>query len=193
VVVVTVTRFLLPPVAAAFMLIGGSGIAWAEEGGTSAANLAPVLVSPTLVSVDGGFTTLQRTDDSIRFHVHTNLDTSAFDATQPVRLQVAVFNNPDVCILPDGTPGGAPIALCNPGQIAAAGGSVFNGPSGFPTPSGRLNLKGTISTADTALMGPGLTNPQGAEVQILIRAVAPGGNPVVWKYRTLQFSVQDPA
>ena len=185
-VVVTVTRFLLAPVAAAFMLIGGSGIAWADAGGTSAANLAPVLVSPTLTPVDGGFTILQRTDDGIRFQVHTNLDTSAIDATQPVRLRVVVFNNPDACILSDGTPGGAPIALCNPGQIAVASGSVFNGPSGFVTPSGRLNLKGTISTADTALVGPGLTNPQGAEVQILIRASAP-------TLRTVQFSVQDPA
>jgi hypothetical protein len=137
------------------------------------------------VTVFGGSTvipaagsTVMRNNDGI----YWNISTSSLPVGEAVTLWVAIFNNPSYC---DQTvPGCAPSDLNNllvQGSLQYAGGAVvgvngradFSGYLGLNDNTGYFILPGFTNMPNPA---PGLFNPKGADIHLVIRKHGPASS-----------------
>ena len=116
--------------------------------------------------VSGASSVLTTTDTGARFQLQTN-DLPSGDR---VNVLWVIFNQPQNC-----THGG-PGHRCGPGDLPPYGGddsavTSIVADNGHPVGgSGNATFAGRLATGDTsnALFGPGLINPTGAEVHLLV-------------------------
>ena len=118
--------------------------------------------------VEGASSTLVRTPDGLTFTVLT----SGFEPNSALTLWLVVFNNPELCSPPGCSGDDAPGRGGDPGveasQLWANTGTVV-------TADGKAKFGGQVKTGDTSgvRVGPGLLNPQGAEVHMIIKSHGP--------------------
>lgn len=146
-------------IAVALCLALSQGAAASES-----ASISPVFKVPSFAAVPHAESTLTRRDDGIAFSFHTSELTPGVSAT----LLLVIFNNPAGCSHGvaglrcgegDAVPGGpqqASAVLVTQTTIGCAG-RLAGG--------GRLDA----GNASGAVFGPGLTNPGGADVHLVVR------------------------
>jgi hypothetical protein len=127
-------------------------------------DVRPVVAVPAFTPVAGAQSTLIRDDDAITFALHTSELTPGVSAT----LLLVVFNNPKGCS--HGVGG----LHCGEGDVVPGGPaqpSVVAVTERKPGRRGRLAVRGRLSSddPDDAVFGPGLTNPSGADIHLVIR------------------------
>lgn len=124
-------------------------------------------------AVQGAWSKLQRNDSS----VSTTLHTSKLPSGHAVTMWWLVFNHPEHCTNGSGT------ARCGDDDLLMRGGdqkvegTVLRAAGHVIGGSGVGNYGAKLSVGDTSgvLMsaGPGLTNPQGAEIHLVVRTHGP--------------------
>jgi len=136
------------------------------EGAAASANrdVSPVFRVPALTPVAGSRSTLVRHDQGITFSLHT----SELALGTPTTFLLVIFNNPAGCT--HGVGG----LRCGEGDVVPGGSAqvsvvmVTERKSGR---DGRLGAGGGIGTGDDddAVFGPGLTNPIGADIHMVVQ------------------------
>lgn len=130
---------------------------------TSAVDLYPTSSTSTLTQVDGAWSTLVRNDSGASATFHT----TELQPGNAVTLWAVVFNNPSACN------SGHFGLRCGPGDlgrqeteasIVYVAGHLIGG-DGVGDFGGHLTLGDTSG----ALFGPGLINPTGADIHLLVR------------------------
>ena len=177
-------KAIVPAVTVAVLLVTG-GLAWASGGGPPGQETADVLTFAEFEPVDGATARLTRGADTLA----TRTDTRDLDHRHVMTLWWIVFNNPEYCEHGEGD------AACGEGDL-------FDGPDG-PTgvePScvyadgSLVGGNGHARFADRLAVGEvrdscidffvdlvpglggadhGLTNPEGAEVHLVVRSHGP--------------------
>ena len=112
--------------------------------------------------IPGSSSTLVRTDNGVSMTLHTSgLDAGAYT------IWWVIFNDPSQC---SGGECGEDDVLPPPGNVNA-GVSVVFATGHVVGGSGKGNFGAALSVGDTseALFGPGLTNPRGAEIHLIVR------------------------
>jgi hypothetical protein len=121
--------------------------------------------------VAGSWSRLHRTDAGVTMTIHTTgLPQHTFTVWW------VIFNNPELCS--HGVPG---FSQCGEGDLALFGGdpsiqsSVLYATGHLVGGSGRGNFGAHLAVGDTrgALFGPGLLNPHGAEIHLVVRSHGP--------------------
>lgn len=121
----------------------------------------------------GSAATVNRTEDGIAYRVRS----SGLAAGHADTLWVMVFNHPDLCAHPVAATG----TRCGVADLAVFGGdpaigsSVLYGGGHVIGGAGDATFAGSLRVGDasTALFGPGVTNPRGAEIHFRIRDHGP--------------------
>lgn len=135
-------------------------------GAAAAHSTGPVLSLADFSVV--GSSTLVRTDRG----VSATIDTSALAAGDVVTLWWVVFNDPQGCEA--GLPG---VSLCGPGDHLAGRGqvSLLHAAGRVVGGEGRAGYGAHLRAGDTAraLEGPGLLDPRGAEVILVLKTHGP--------------------
>ena len=123
-------------------------------------------------SIGGASASYQAYEDGIS----AALDTSGLQPGHAVTFWVVVFNNPELCSNGDGG------LRCGEGDLLifegdpAIEGTVVYGAGHVIGPDGKGSFGTYLATGDTSrvlLDGPGLTNPLGADVHIVVRDHGP--------------------
>lgn len=121
--------------------------------------------------VVGAWSTLRTGDEG----AHFNLQTSGLEPGHTYTIWWVIFNEPEECTHPEDLPDGD--LRCGPGDLPPFGGddsaetSVLYAAGHQVGGSGRATFAGSLRTGDDtdALWGPGLTNPLGADVHLVVR------------------------
>lgn len=117
--------------------------------------------------VMGARAQLVRTDNGISMTINTEVEPGAYTNWW------IIFNNPEECSNPLPDIG----ALCSPADFInpLVAGSVLYAAGNIVGPSWKGRFAGHLSLGDTggALFGPGILNPMGAEVHVLVRSHGP--------------------
>jgi hypothetical protein len=167
---------------AALAMIGSVSVGALAEGNSSRVGLWN---NTGAFQVDGSHSTLERHEDGVHMSVHA----VGLPAERPATVRWVIFNNPAAC-----TTGNPAVSKCGPADVlnTAVAGSMATGPVTMVTPDGVANLHGKLDANSTAnvFMGGGLTNPGGAEIQLLVRVQVE--TPAGLKWRTFQFAVHEP-
>ena len=153
-------RLLAAILTAGVLLLGVPQVAGASTG----PDVSPVFALPGFTPVAGAQSSLVRLDASIAFDIHT----SELALGSPATLLLVIFNNPAGCS--HGVLG----LHCGEGDVVPGGpaqASVVVAARRTPGTGGSLGAGGSLAVHDTqdALFGPGLTNPSGADVHLVIR------------------------
>lgn len=124
-------------------------------------------------AVPGAWSKLTRNDSGVSATIHT----SKLPAGHAVTVWWVVFNHPEHCTHGSGT------ALCGAGDLLLLGGdpqvegTVLYAAGHVIGGSGVGNYGAHLSVGDTSGVllgvGPGLTNPQGAEIHLVVRSHGP--------------------
>lgn len=177
-------KLVLAAAAAALMVAVPVAVGGSPKDPVPVWSIDPNLVAVSAVS--GASSTLIRHDNSIQMTLHT----SGLPAGHVVTVWWIIFNNPAACS--NGEPAnpaiGFPGTKCGPGDLDLS-------PSGGPAQSSIVHATGHViggdgvgnyaayltagSTKEEVLGGPGLTNPLGAHVHLLVHdhaALADLGN-----------------
>lgn len=117
--------------------------------------------------VAGAWSSLTTTDAGAEMTLHT----SDLPAGHTVTVWWVVFNQPQNCSHPEAG------LRCGPGDLPIFGGddsavtSIVYAAGHEVGASGRATFAGHLGTGDTtgALFGPGLTNPTGADIHLVVR------------------------
>ena len=123
-----------------------------------------------------GFATLKRSDQGVLLTLETSESTEGDAYT----IWFVVFNNPGAC---DGDCDGTDLG------IAAVAGSVLNGGGGYGDADGNFSITSFLPvgfihtnplepTHARQLFGPGLQDPKGAEIHIILKTHGPSLNTV---------------
>jgi hypothetical protein len=114
-----------------------------------------------------GSSTLVRTDRGLS----ATLETTGLTPGHVVTLWAVVFNDPAAC------EAGTPISRCGPGDAHAGRGGVSpnHAAGGIVADDGTIDLGGHLRKGDTsrALAGPGVVEPRGAEVILVVKSHGP--------------------
>lgn len=157
---------------AAVVVAGGLGLAASPvAGGRAERTSAPVY---RVADVFGGqqpapvgSSTLVRNDNGVT----ATLRTTGLTPGHAVTLWAVVFNDPDGCVA------GTPVSSCGPADAHAGRGGVSpNHAAGqIVDEDGAASFGAHLRVDDTsrALAGPGLTNPRGAEVILVVKTHGP--------------------
>lgn len=121
--------------------------------------------------VRGGRSTLVRQDNSISMH----LNTFGLEPYTAVTIWWVIFNSPENCSHPEGP------YRCGPGDLELFGGdesvesSVLYAAGHVIGNRGMGGFGATLKKDDSVetLFGPGLTNPHGADVHLVVRSHGP--------------------
>jgi hypothetical protein len=152
---------MLAAIAIAAVAVVGIGQA---AGASVTRDVRPVFALPAFTPVAGAQSRLIRLDDAIAFALHT----SGLTPEVPATVLLVVFNNPKGCSHGVGGLhcGEADVVPGGPAQP-----SVVAVTERTPGRRGRLAVRGRLSTddPDDAVFGPGLTNPSGADIHLVIR------------------------
>lgn len=149
---------------ASALVIGSAAAAAAEP---AQRDIAPVISFSTSAPVPGAWSALVRTDSGVTMSLHT----SQLGAGDAVTVWWVVFNNPTSCS--HGVSG----VRCGAGDLSVpathasviyAAGHVI-GQDGVGDYGARLNVGDTSG----ALFGPGLVDPAGADVHLIVRDHGP--------------------
>lgn len=127
---------------------------------------SPVFTMPPAPSAVGS-STLVRTDNGIS----ATLQTTGLEPGHVVTLWWVVFNDPDGCEA--GIPG---LSQCGPGDAhAGRGGVSLNHAAGHVVDDSIAEYGTHLRVGDTSrsLSGPGLVNPRGAEVILVLKSHGP--------------------
>jgi hypothetical protein len=138
----------------------GSTVVYAAPAQRSTVPVHPYGDSST--NIPGSSSTLVRTDNGVSMTLHTSgLDAGAYTVWW------VIFNDPSQC---SGGECGVDDVLPPPGNVAA-GVSVARATGNVVGGSGKGNFGAALSVGDTSevLFGPGLTNPRGAEIHLIVR------------------------
>ena len=127
-----------------------------------AAQSTVVKLLPSHATVAGTSSTLVRTDGRVTM----NLITSGLEANGAYTVWWVIFNNPERCATNPCTE-----ADLAPGVRAATGASPLYVTGQLVRGDGKATFGGSLAVGDTngALFGPGLLEPQKAEVHIVVR------------------------
>jgi hypothetical protein len=153
------------PLLAAITTAVVAGLALPQVAGASVSrHVSPVFRVPAFTPVPGARSSLVRLDDGIAFALRTSELTPDTTAT----LLVIIFNNPDGCS--HGVRG----LHCGEADVVPGGPaqpSVVVVIEREPGPGGRFAAGGHLAAgdADDAVFGPGLTNPTGADIHLVLR------------------------
>jgi len=153
-------RLLAATLTAGVLVLGAPQVA----GASAARDVSPVFALPGFTPVAGAQSGLVRLDSGVAFDIHT-LDLAP---GSPATLLLIIFNNPAGCS--HGVLG----LHCGEGDVVPNGPaqpSVVVGAERTPGTGGSLGAGGSLAVNDVsnALFGPGLTNPSGADVHLVIR------------------------
>ena len=118
-------------------------------------------------TVEGASSTLVRTVDGIDFTILT----SDLEPNHALTVWVVIFNNPEYC----SDSCGADDLLPRGGDPAIDSSVVWGNAGTVSTADGKANFGGYVKVGDTstARFGPGLLDPTGAEVHMVIRTHGP--------------------
>jgi hypothetical protein len=177
------TKTVIPTVTVAMLLMMG-GFAWAAGGGPPEQESADVLTFADVEVVEGATARLTRDDDALM----TRTDTRELDHHHAMTLWWVIFNHPDECEY------GEKGAACGLGDVMAAvaaptdaqvgcvygSGSIVGG-NGYARFTDRLPVGEVRDSCidhfaqEFELEGidHGLTNPEGAEVHLVVRSHGP--------------------
>ncbi|HUG15898.1 MAG TPA: hypothetical protein VMM78_12880 [Thermomicrobiales bacterium] len=157
-------RFVKAALAAALItaFLIGSSVAAAPAGQQSSGVYSFADGSP----VDGAHATLLRNDGGIRM----TLTTSGLDAGGTYTIWWVIFNNPEACT--DGVHGLG--LLCGAGDLGSGdvAASVLYATGHVVGKNGKGNFGAHLSVGqmtNDVLFGPGLLDPRGAEVHLIVR------------------------
>jgi|SRR5579859_5733642 len=133
-------------------------------GASASRDVRPVFALPGFTPVAGAQSAVVRLDSGVAF----DIDTSELAPGSPATLLLVIFNNPAGCS--HGVMG----LHCGEGDVVPGGlaqPSVVVGAERTPGTAGSLGAGGSLAVNDVsnALFGPGLTNPSGADVHLVIR------------------------
>ncbi len=147
----------------------------------------PATAAPVYRFADGSTvprarSALATNDDGARWR----LTTSSLPSDHTVTVWLVIFNHPENCTH------GEAVLRCGPGDLPPFGGSdaavtsVVFGAGRHVGSSGRATFAGRLPAGDDdqALFGPGLVNPTGADIHLLVNDGATFGCPAT----CLQFS-----
>lgn len=145
--------------------------ALAASTSASTRDTSPVVRFADGSAVDGAWSALGRTDDGVSMTLHT----TEIPAGTVTTIWWVVFNHPENCTHPEGP------LRCGPGDLIAFGGdgsagdSVMRAAGHVTGGSGVANWGGALRVGDTseALWGPGLTDPLGADVHLIVHSHGP--------------------
>lgn len=161
-------RILLLAIAGSALPLVALGVAVAP-GATASASLStsPVFRIPAFTPVPQAQSVLVRVQDGVSFSLQTSELTTG-QAGGPATFLVVIFNNPAGCS--HGVQG----LHCGEGDLVPGGPanpSVVPVTQRDPGADGQFSAGGHIPVNDPgdALFGPGLTNPSGADVHLVIR------------------------
>jgi hypothetical protein len=104
------------------------------------------------------------------------IETAGLEPGDAVTLWWAVFNDPAACAHGEGGLRCGEEDLLLFGGAAAIGGSVLYGSGHIIGPDGEGHFSSYLATGDTTRVlgeGPGLTNPQGADIHFVVRTHGP--------------------
>lgn len=160
------------------LLLVTSAAAQDSRSGNLKSSIAKVTVFGSSTVIPAAGSTVSRNNDGVFW----NISTSSLTPGEVVTLWVAFFNNPRYC---DQTlPGCDPSDLNNPlvnGSLQYAGGAIVG-------PSGRADFSGYLAVGDNTGFtllppfpnmpnpAPGLVNPKGADVHLVIRRHGPASS-----------------
>lgn len=142
------------------------------QAGAARSTTRPVFMFPsstttTLTQVAGASSTLVRTDSGVTLTLHT----SELQPGDAVTVWWVVFNNPSAC------DAGHFGLHCGPGDLGRpqTGASVLYAAGHVMGADGVGDFGGHLSVGDTsgALFGPGLTNPAGADIHLVVHDHGP--------------------
>jgi hypothetical protein len=162
-------RILVP--LAAVLLALNVGVAIASGPADRQTSNVYMFVEPDPVQVMGADARLTRTDSGVGY----NLRTSGLEKGHAVSIWWVIFNNPEHCT--DGEGG----AACGMGDLfetdvnvaVMSGGGHAIGGSGRANFAGHLTVGQITNEHPAFLDGPGLTNPRGAEIHLIVRTHGP--------------------
>lgn len=119
-------------------------------------------------TVEGASSTLVRTPDGVTFTVIT----SELPPNNALTIWVIIFNNPELCSAPGCGSDDFPQRGGDPGVDASV---VWGNTGTVVTADGKANFGGHVTVGDTsaARFGPGLLDPHGAEIHMIVRSHGP--------------------